>query len=140
MLAEKRPRRNAEGLLVWETARYGWSGPCRIVLLLGALAMTSRGARAQDEPSQQPAPQQGNSQPQQSPNEEKKDESPNPAQGAAEKTKAVTGKAGEATKKIGEQALVKARGWEVGCLTGVYVEEGHTMVPLNLKQRREISL
>src|ERR1039458_6391055 len=102
--------------------------------------MTSRGALAQDEPSQQPAPQQGNSQPQQSPNEEKKDESPNPAQVAAEKTKEVTVQAAEATKKMGEQALVKARDWEIGWLTGVYVEEGHTMVPLNSKQRREIYL
>jgi hypothetical protein len=102
--------------------------------------MTSRSARAQDEPSQQPAPQQGNSQPQQSPNEEKKDESPNPAQVAAEKTKEVTVQAAEATKKMGEQALVRARDWEIGWLTGVYVEEGHTMVPLNSKQRREIYL
>jgi hypothetical protein len=118
--------------------------------LLGSLAIASRGALAQDEPTQPPAPAPGNSQPAQSPHdqapqeqapkEEKKDEGPNPAQQAAEKTKEVTVQAAVATKNLGQAALIRARDWEGGWLTGVYVEEGRTMIPLTVKQRREIYL
>ena len=135
--------------------RYGWSGPCRIVFLLGALALASRGALAQDEPSPQPAPQPDNSQPEQStqqqppqeqppkessPHDEKKDEGLNPAQLAAGKTVAATVQAAEATKKLGQEVLFKARDWESGWLTGVYVAEGQLMTPLTGKQRGEIYL
>ena len=120
---------------------------CRIVLLVGFLAVASRGTLAQQEPAQQPPPppSQANSppqpaQPEQPPTDEKKDEAPNPAQAAAEKTKEVTIQAAEATKNLGQAALVKARDWERGWLTGVYVGEGHTMIPLTMKQRREIYL
>jgi hypothetical protein len=119
----------------------------RIVLMLGSLAVASRGTLAQQEPAQQPAPPpaQANSppqpsQPEQPPTDEKKDEAPNPAQAAAEKTKEVTIQAAEATKNLGQAALVKARDWESGWLTGVYVGEGHTMIPLTMKERREIYL
>ncbi len=121
-----------------------------MVLLLGSLAIASRGALAQDEPTQPPAPAPGNSQPAQSPHdqdpqeqapkEEKKDEGPNPAQQAAEKTKEVTVQAAVATKNLGQAALIRARDWEGGWLTGVYVGEGRTMIPLTGKQRREIYL
>jgi hypothetical protein len=72
--------------------------------------------------------------------EKKKDEDPNPAQAAAEKTKEVTIQAAEATKNLGTAALLKARDWEGGWLTGVYVEEGRPLVPVTLQQRREIYL
>src|SRR5262252_9234182 len=45
-----------------------------------------------------------------------------------------------ATKKAGEMALVKARDWESGWLTGVFVETGQTMTPLTGAQRRELYL
>ena len=45
-----------------------------------------------------------------------------------------------ATKKAGELALVKARDWESGWLTGVFVETGQTMTPLTGAQRRELYL
>jgi hypothetical protein len=113
--------------------------------LVGFLAVASRGTLAQQEPAQQPPPPPANSppppaQPEQPPTEEKKDEAPNPAQAAAEKTKEVTIQAAEATKNLGQAALVKARDWERGWLTGVYVGEGRTMIPLTMKQRREIYL
>jgi hypothetical protein len=120
---------------------------CRIVLLVGFLAVASRGTLAQQEPAQQPPPppSQANSppppaQPEQPPTDEKKDEAANPAQAAAEKTKEVTIQVAEATKNLGQAALVKARDWERGWLTGVYVGEGQTMIPLTMKQRREIYL
>jgi hypothetical protein len=115
-------------------------------------------ALAQDVPPQQPspqpntaaAPQQGNSKPdnsqldQSAPNdkpqdekkEEKKDDAPNPAQAAADVTKEVA----EATKNVGEAALVKARDWERGWFVGVYVEKGRALVPMTVRQRREIYL
>ena len=74
------------------------------------------------------------------PKEEKKDESPNPAQAAAEKTKEVTVQAAVATKNLGQAALIKARDWESGWLTGTYVGAGRTIVPMTPKQRREIYL
>lgn len=151
-------------------ARYGWSGPCRIILLLSSLILVCGGALAQDEPKQPTLPPPPNSQPEQAPQanppeqapqqqapqqespqepappeqspreqppkEEKKDEGSNPAQMAAEKTV----QAAVATRNLGEAALLKARDWESGWLTGVYVEEGKTMIPLNVKQRREIYL
>lgn len=102
---------------------------CRLAVLLGCIAMAWGGARAQDDDQsgQQTPAQQGNPQTQQ-PNDENKGGS-NPAQQAA-----------EATKKVGEAALDKARDWSRGWLTGVYVEKGQHMVPLTLKQRRDIYL
>jgi hypothetical protein len=130
------------------TARYGWRGPFRIILLFSFLAIASQGALAQDEPNQPPTPAGENSQPAQSPQEPspqeqpptpkegKKDETPNPAQLAAEKTV----QAAVATKNLGQAALLKARDWESGWLTGVYVEQGQSMIPLTVKQRRETYL
>jgi hypothetical protein len=129
--------RKGEGL---GTARCGWSGRCRIVLVLGSLAIASLGALAQDEPKQQPSAPQGNSQPEaasqpgQSPNdekkgEEKKTESPNPAQVAA-----------VATRDMGKAALFKARDWESGFLTGIYVGSGQPLLPVTREERRVIYL
>jgi len=99
---------------------------------------------AQDAPNPPPAP--GNSPPEQSPQnqkkedqkpqEEKKDDAANPAQAAADLTVA----AAEATKKLGEAALVKARDWERGWLIGVYVEKDRPLVPMTVQQRRDIYL
>ncbi len=122
------------------------------------LAIAGGNALAQGEPSPQAPPASatpGNAQPEQSsptspstqekpqqekPQEEKKDEEPNAAQAAAEKTKDVTLQAAEATKKLGTQALIKARDWESGWLTGIYVEKGRVRVPMSVQQRREIYL
>jgi hypothetical protein len=100
--------------------------------------MSASTARSQDTPAQSSAPDSGNSQPSPSIPADKKPE--NKAQSAAEKTKAVTIQAAEATKNLGELALVKARDWESGWLTGVFVERGSTMTPLTAKQRRELYL
>jgi len=118
--------------------------------LAGSLAMSSA-AGAQDT-SNPPPP--GNSQPGQSgqtspqnrkpenqkPQEEKKDDSANPAQAVADKTKDLTVQAAEATKQLGEAALDKARDWERGWFVGVYVEKGRRLVPMTVRQRREIYL
>jgi hypothetical protein len=119
-----------------------------ITLLLFRLTILSGAAVAQNEPSPPPVPQ--DSTPAQSPqdqkppeekkDEEKKDEGSNPAQAAAEKTKEVTVQAAQAAKDMGTAALLKARDWEGGWLTGVYVEKGRTLVPMSVKQRREIYL
>jgi len=116
---------------------------CRLALLLGCIAIACASARAQgqdqDRSSRQTPAQQGNPQNEQA-NDENKEEGSNPAQVAADKTKQVTVQAAEATKKVGEVALDKARDWERGWLTGVYVEKGRPMVPMTLKQRRDIYL
>lgn len=41
---------------------------------------------------------------------------------------------------MSELALVKARDWESGWLTGVFVRKGETMTPLTAPQRRELYL
>jgi hypothetical protein len=120
--------------------------------MLGSLAIAFLGALAQEEPAQQPSAPQGNSPPQtsskpdgsppgRSPNdekkeEEKKNESLNPAQMAAERTV----QAAVATKKVGKAALFKARDWESGFLTGIYVGTGQPLVPLTSEERRVIYL
>jgi hypothetical protein len=83
------------------------------------------------------APQDQNPQ-NQNPPAEKKDD--NPAQAIEQKTKQVTVQAAEATKKVGEQALVRARDWEASWITGVYVEQQQTRVPLSGEERRQIYL
>ncbi len=115
---------------------------CRLAVLFGCIAIACTGARAQDQDQsgQQTPAQQGNPQTEQPPKDQNKDEGSNPAQAAADKTKEVTVQAAEATKKVGEAALDKARDWERGWLTGVYVKKGRTMAPLTLKQRRDIYL
>ena len=45
-----------------------------------------------------------------------------------------------ATIHMSQAAMVKARNWEASWLTGVYVEKGHTMLPLTLPERRELFL
>ena len=143
------------------TASYRWGALCARGLLCVCLAMPAGRALAQDEPGSQPAqtpapqpvPKEGNpkadeaskdesskdAKPQEK-KEEKKEEGANPAEGVAEKTKDVTVQAAEATKNLGTAALLKARDWESGLLTGVYVEKGRPLVSVTVQQRREIYL
>jgi hypothetical protein len=113
--------------------------------MLISLAIPYGRALAQDQSSSQSSTQQGDSQTapsiqEEKPQDEKQQESSNPAQAAAEKTKQVTLQALSATKNVGTAALLKARDWESGWLTGVYVEKGRALVPMNVEQRREIYL
>ncbi len=48
--------------------------------------------------------------------------------------------AAAAGKNLGQAALVRARDWESGWLTGVFVEEGRPLLPVTPQQRREIYL
>jgi hypothetical protein len=103
-------------------------------------------APAQSPPApQQPAAPQGSSQPQPSPQnqappeapkKETKEESSNPAQYAAEKTV----QAAVATREVGKAALFKARDWESGWLTGIFVGMDQPRVPLTVQERRAIYL
>lgn len=52
----------------------------------------------------------------------------------------MTLEAAHASIRMGEAAMVKARDWEASWVTGVYVEKGHTMLPLTFNQRRELYL
>lgn len=52
----------------------------------------------------------------------------------------MTMQAAHATIRMGEAAMVKARNWEASWVTGVYVEKGHTMLPLTFNERRELYL
>jgi len=106
-------------------------------LCLGlCLALMTIGALAQDTPS---TPAQ-NSQQGTAPKDEKKNGGENPAQAAAEKTKQVTIGAAKVTEKVGEKALIKARDWESGWLTGPYVSRSRERVTLTGQQRQQIYL
>jgi hypothetical protein len=107
------------------------------LFLVVGLSLATAPALAQNTPAAYAIQKPQTPQPGQPP-EEKPGERSNPAQAAAEKTKEVTLQGAAAAKKVGELALVKARDWESGWLTGVFVEEGQTMVPLTSGQRREL--
>jgi hypothetical protein len=108
----------------------------RILLLLACLVLAGAPVRAQQTPNQ------GSEQPPSEPPADngKKDNSSSPTEAAAEKTKQVTLEAAGVTRKAGEMALVKARDWESGWLTGVYVGKDQAMVPLSGRQRGEYYL
>ena len=108
----------------------------RILLLLACLVLAGTQVRAQQTPDQ------GSEQPPSKPSADngKQDNSSSPAEAAAEKTKQVTLEAAGVTRKAGEMALVKARDWESGWLTGVYVGKDQPMVPLSGQQRGEYYL
>lgn len=67
---------------------------------------------------------------------EKKDESANPVQAVTGATK----EAAEATKDAATAGLKKARDWESGWITGVYVGRNRKLVTPTAEQRREIYL
>jgi hypothetical protein len=52
----------------------------------------------------------------------------------------VTVEAAVATKKVGELALVKARNWEAGWVTGIFVEKDQPRIPLTFDERRTLYL
>lgn len=109
-------------------ARWTKYAICRIVPLLSLLIASHVLLLAQDKPEPPDAPQPSNPQPSQVP-DDKKDESPNPAVAAAAKTKDLTA-----------QALDKARAWEGGWLTGIYVGKDQQRVPLTGDQRLDYYL
>lgn len=84
---------------------------------------------AQNSPAQSPRPQGS-----------KQDANASPGQQAADRAKQVTFEAAEATERVGEEALIKARDWERSWITGEYIPKGHTRVPLTDEGRREIYL
>jgi hypothetical protein len=112
-----------------------------LLLAVGAFSVCGR---AQDPPPQEQPQQPAKSDPQKpdtpSSDSEKKEPSANPASAVAEKTKEVTLQAAQATKKLGEQSLIRARNWESGWLTGVYVEKDQHMTPLTGPERWDIYL
>jgi hypothetical protein len=93
----------------------------------------------QSQAGQSPQDQSGQSEkPQKTPPNTEQPE--NPAAAAADKTKEITIHAAEATRDFGERSLIRARKWESGWLTGVYVDEDQHMTPLTGPERREIFL
>jgi hypothetical protein len=79
-------------------------------------------------PTGQNSPQQDSTQQNRAPD---KDENP------AEK---VTHEATAATEKVAEDALYKARDWESGWITGVFIKKGDPITPLEPQQRWELYL
>jgi len=107
-----------------------------VVLISAAILLLSGAVRAQEQSEPPSAPSPSSPQPDkpagnQAPGPEKK-ENTNPARYAHD--------AAGATMRAGELALVKARDWESGWFTGVYVPRGHTMTPLTSAQRRQVYL
>ena len=94
----------------------------------GVWFLVDTGTLAQQNPEPPPAPA-ATSQPQST---DKKPEVAGPSRYAYE--------AADATRRAGELALVKARDWESGWFTGVYVPKGQTMTRLTLRRRREYYL
>ena len=115
-----------------------WRGLCGALVLICALLLVCGNALAQDQPSAPPPPP-DNPLPT-PPKTEEKDDSPNPAQAAAQKTKAATQSAAEATKRLGTATLVRMRDWESGWLTGPYVGRSRELQTLTATQRKEIYL
>jgi len=64
----------------------------------------------------------------------------NTNEGTAEKTKKMTVEAAQATVRMGEAAVVRARNWESRWLTGVYISQGQVIQPLTFAQRRDLYL
>ena len=103
----------------------------RVALLSVAAVwfLVGTGMLAQQNPEPSPAPAATSPQPQST---DKKPENSGPSRYAYE--------AADATRRASELALVKARDWESGWFTGVYVPKGQTMTPLTLGRRREYYL
>ena len=102
------------------------------MLLLSAFLLASVTARAQDPSQPPPAPEPSNPQSKPPQNEQENKDIANPARYAVE--------AADVTKRMGELALVKARDWESGWFTGVFVPKDQTITPLTSGQRREYYL
>jgi hypothetical protein len=105
----------------------------RGILLVCFLSMAGAGLGQTTQPHA-PEP---NSQPQ-APADQKPPDNTN--EGTAEKTKKMTVQAAQATVRMGEAAMVRARNWESRWLTGVYISQGQTIEPLTFAQRRDLYL
>ena len=100
---------------------------CQIISLLGLL-IAGGVLLAQDKPEPPDAPQPSNFQPNLA-SQEKKEDSANPAVAAAAKTKNMT-----------VEAIDKARDWEAGWVTGIYIGKDQQRVPLTGDQRLDYYL
>src|SRR5579862_2304347 len=123
-------------------AKRGWV-VFGIVLMVGMTAADPAQSQTNAELPPAPEPQGSQTKPQDSQTNppdipEKKQEEENPAQAAAERAKEISKEAAQATIHMSEAAMVHARDWEASWLTGVFVEKGHTMMPLTLEERREL--
>jgi hypothetical protein len=105
----------------------GWISTCVATLLLvSSIAFT------QDKPAPPAVPAPSNAPNEPAAQQKESKESGTPARYAYE--------AADATKRMGELALVKARDWESGWFTGVFVPKGGTVAPLTFAQRRDYYL
>lgn len=108
-------------------------------LMLCGRARAQQGDTCPKQPPQNPsaAPQKS---PPESPEPNNQPEKPSPAQAAEQKVKDLPSEAEKETEKIGEEALVKAREWEISWLTGPYSGRQRPLVPLTNSQRERIYL
>jgi hypothetical protein len=102
------------------------------VFLLSVSLLLSAALQAQDQTEPPTAPEPSSPSQKPSESQEQKKDSANPTRYAVE--------AADVTKRVGELALVKARDWESGWFTGVFVPKGQVMTPLTGAQRREYYL
>lgn len=106
----------------------------RTVVVSASFLLIASAAIAQERSEPPSAPEPSSPPQSQPPAQEKaeKKENGRPARYAYE--------AADATRRMGELALVKARDWESGWFTGVFVPKDQTRVPLTGAQRREYYL
>jgi hypothetical protein len=104
------------------------------MLVCALMAMVRGRARAQETPPESPGQAAGKEAPE-APGETKKD-SANPAQQVED----VTKQAVDLTKNAATAGLLKARDWESGWITGIYVGKNRKLVTLTAEQRKEIYL
>ena len=106
---------------------------CQILVSIALLFGGMHLAQAQEREEPPTAPDRAN--PGQPAGEEKRNE-----MGLGVGTRRMTLGAAVATSRLGEKALVKARDWESGWFTGVFIAKGQPITPLNGVQRREYYL
>jgi hypothetical protein len=90
---------------------------------------------AQSQSPENPPPNPGNN-----PADNPKDDSANPAANAAEATKDAAIQVADATKKLGQETLVKVRDWETEWLVGAYVGRNRPLAPLSREGREDLYL
>lgn len=100
-----------------------------LLLISAAFLLVSAPAFAQDKPEPPSAPVPTTPEPEPRPAPEKQKNEGSPA-----------GRYAHEAVRVGELALVKARDWESGWFTGVFVPKGQNLTPLNSAQRRELYL
>jgi hypothetical protein len=87
-----------------------------------------------------PPPNPGNNPPGSTPADNPKDDGANPAANAAEATKDAAIQVADATKKLGQETLVKVRDWETEWLVGAYVGRNRPLAPLSREGREDLYL